>query len=161
MRLAGRERLGFYPLAVAEAKRIRGFLRFPSGSCAAVDPCIGEGVAFQIVTAEADTRRYGIELDAYRAEQACSVVDELIHGNCFDVQCPVESFSLDRCQRAERHLRTLRGGEQSTLPIDSSQHFMEERPARARYSTHAEVGSGFPVVDGFCGRPVQPRRPDP
>jgi SAM-dependent methyltransferase len=94
MRLAGRERLGFYPLPVAEAKRIRGFLSFPSSPGAVVDPCIGDGVAFQAVTADAQTRRYGIELDAYRAEQARTTVDELIQGNCFDVQCPVESFSL-------------------------------------------------------------------
>jgi hypothetical protein len=46
------------------------------------------------VTSDAQARRYGIELDAYRAEQARTAVDELIHGNCFDVQCPVESFSL-------------------------------------------------------------------
>lgn len=94
MRLAGRERLGFYPLPVAEAKRIRGLLSFPNSPCAALDPCIGDGVAFQSVTSGAPTRRYGIELDAYRAEQARGAVDELIHGNCFDVQCPVESFSL-------------------------------------------------------------------
>jgi tRNA1(Val) A37 N6-methylase TrmN6 len=94
VRLAGRERLGFYPLAVEEAKRIRRFLNFPSALCTALDPCIGDGVAFQAVTSDAQTRRYGIELDAYRAEQARSVVDEMIHANCFDVQCPVESFSL-------------------------------------------------------------------
>lgn len=94
MRLAGRERLGFYPLPVSEAKRIRGFLSFPSDSCAALDPCIGDGAAFQSVTSNTEARRYGIELDAYRAEQARSVVEELIQGNCFDVQCPVESFSL-------------------------------------------------------------------
>jgi len=94
VRLAGRERLGFYPLPVAEAKRIRGFLDFPGERCTALDPCVGDGVAFQTVTSDAQTRRYGIELDAYRAEQARSVVEELIHGNCFDVQCPVESFSL-------------------------------------------------------------------
>ncbi len=94
MRLAGRERLGFYPLPVAEAKRIRAFLSFPNGLCTALDPCIGDGVAFQAVTSDAQVRRYGIELDAYRADQARAVVDELIHGNCFDVQCPVESFSV-------------------------------------------------------------------
>ncbi|MBI3664318.1 MAG: hypothetical protein HY234_14880 [Acidobacteria bacterium] len=94
MRLAGRERLGFYPLPVAEAKRIRGFLSFTSGPCTSLDPCIGDGIAFQAVTSDAQMRRYGIELDAYRAEQAHALVDELIHGNCFDVQCPVDSFSL-------------------------------------------------------------------
>jgi hypothetical protein len=46
------------------------------------------------ITAETCARRYGIELDAYRAEQAAAVVDELIHGDCLNVHCPVESFGL-------------------------------------------------------------------
>ncbi len=94
MRLAGRERLGFYPLPMAEAIRIRAFLRFSEEGCGAVDPCIGEGAAFAQITAGAQAHRYGIELDAGRAEQARSLADEVIQGNCFDVQCPVESFSL-------------------------------------------------------------------
>jgi hypothetical protein len=75
VRLAGRERLGFYPLPVAEARRIREFLSYPNGLCAALDPCVGDGVAFQAVTSDAQARRYGIELDAYRAEQASSAVE--------------------------------------------------------------------------------------
>ena len=94
MRLAGRERLGFYPLPIAEARRIRTFLQFPDQVCSALDPCIGEGVAFVEVTRDAKTRRYGIELEAQRAALARSLADEVIQGNCFAVQCPVESFSL-------------------------------------------------------------------
>ena len=94
MRLAGRERLGFYPLPIAEAKRIRIFLQFPEQVCSALDPCIGEGVAFAEITRDAKTRQYGIELEAQRAALARSSADEVIHGDCFDVQCPVESFSL-------------------------------------------------------------------
>ncbi len=94
MRLAGRERLGFYPLPIAEAKRIRKFLQFPEHLCSALDPCIGEGVAFTEITHAARALRYGVELDAQRATLAQSSADEVIHGNCFDVQCPVESFSL-------------------------------------------------------------------
>jgi len=94
MRLAGRLRLGFYPLPLAEATRIRGFLQFGEKGCAAIDPCIGEGKAFGQITDGVRVHRYGIELDANRAEQARSVASEVIHGNCFDVQCPVESFSL-------------------------------------------------------------------
>jgi len=93
MRLRGRERLGFYPLPILEAGRIRRFLRFPA-HCSALDPCIGEGGAFAEVTNEARVTRYGIELEAQRALLARSSADEIIHGNCFDVQCPVESFSL-------------------------------------------------------------------
>ena len=66
MRLAGRARLGFYPLPAAEASRIRGFLQFPKVSWAALDPCIGDGVAFTAITADPDVLRYGIEIDAYR-----------------------------------------------------------------------------------------------
>jgi hypothetical protein len=115
MRLAGRERLGFYPLPIAEAKRIRKCLQFPEQVCSALDPCIGEGVAFTEITRDARALRYGVELDAQKATLAQSSADEVIHGNCFDVQCPVESFSLiylnppydfelseERSQRMER-----------------------------------------------------------
>ena len=94
MRLAGRERLGFYPLPIPEAERIRRFLRFPDQHCSVLDPCIGDGVAFAEITSDKRVSRYGVELDAGRAEQARGKVIEVIHGNCFDVQCPVESFSL-------------------------------------------------------------------
>jgi hypothetical protein len=94
MRLAGRARLGFYPLPIAEAERIRKFLQFSDQSCSALDPCIGEGAAFTEITRDARALRYGLELDAQRAAIAHSLVDEVIHGDCFDVQCPVESFSL-------------------------------------------------------------------
>jgi hypothetical protein len=94
MRLAGRQRLGFYPLPVPEAKRIHTFLSFPESACSILDPCIGEGVALAEITGEAHALRYGIELDAQRALLARSQADEVIQGNCFDVQCPVESFSL-------------------------------------------------------------------
>ena len=94
MRLAGRERLGFYPLPIPEAKRIRRFLRFPDQPCPALDPCTGDGAAFAEIASERKVLRYGVELDAGRAEQARTKGTEVIHGNCFDVQCPVESFSL-------------------------------------------------------------------
>ncbi len=94
MRLAGRERLGFYPLPIPEAERIRRFLAFPDKHCCALDPCVGDGVAFAEITADNKVLRYGVELDAGRPEQARSKGIDVIHGNCFDVQCPVESFSL-------------------------------------------------------------------
>jgi hypothetical protein len=37
--------------------------------------------------------RYGIELDAYRAERARSQIGKVIHGSAFDVHCPAESLS--------------------------------------------------------------------
>ena len=38
--------------------------------------------------------RYGIELDAYRAEQARERIANVIQGNTLEVHCPVESFGL-------------------------------------------------------------------
>jgi hypothetical protein len=94
MRLAGRERLGFYPLPAREAERIRRFLVFPDKPCCALDPCVGDGAAFAEIASDKKVLRCGVELDAGRAEQARNKGIEVIHGNCFDVQCPVESFSL-------------------------------------------------------------------
>ena len=94
MRIQGKLRLGYFPLPLTEARRIRACLRYPTSPLSAIDPCIGDGAAFLTITGESCTRRYGIELDAYRAEQAAAVVDELIHGDCLDVQCPVESCGL-------------------------------------------------------------------
>ena len=94
MRIQGKLRLGHFPLPLAEARRIRACLRYPASPFSAIDPCIGDGDAFLTITGESCARRYGIELDAYRAEQASSVVDEVIHGDCLDVDCPVESCGL-------------------------------------------------------------------
>ena len=94
MRLASRQKMGFYPLPVPEAERIRKFLQFPDHQCCALDPCIGEGIALAAITRDAKVIRYGVELDAGRAEQARTKGIDVIHGSCFDVLCPVESFSL-------------------------------------------------------------------
>ncbi len=94
MRLAGRTRLGFYPLPLPEAERIRRFLTFADKHCCALDPCVGDGAAFAEITSDTKALRYGLELDAGRAEQARTKGIDVVHVNCFDVQCPVESFSL-------------------------------------------------------------------
>jgi hypothetical protein len=94
MRPAGRMRLGFFPLPAAEAKRIHRLLQFPDQDCSALDPCIGDGAAFSQIASGAKVLRYGIELEANRAEAARPLVNDLVQGSCFDVQCPVESLSL-------------------------------------------------------------------
>lgn len=94
MRLGGRERLGFYPLPLREAERIRRFLAFSDKQCCVLDPCVGDGVAFAEIASAEKVLRYGVELDAGRADQSRSKGIEVIHANCFDVQCPVESFSM-------------------------------------------------------------------
>ena len=94
MRLAGRERLGFFPLPISEAERIRRLLRFPDQQCSVLDPCVGDGAAYDVIASDTKALRYGVELDAGRAELAQLKGIEVTRGNCFDIQCPVESFSM-------------------------------------------------------------------
>jgi SAM-dependent methyltransferase len=94
LRFQGKSRLGFYPLPLSEAQRIRRFLLFPDQPSSALDPCVGDGVAFEAITNGAEVFRYGIELDAYRAEQARQRISNIVQGNALEVQCPVESFAL-------------------------------------------------------------------
>ena len=94
MRFQGKSQLGFYPLPLPEAQRIRRFLCFPNASSSSIDPCVGDGVAFEAITSGAQTLCYGIELDAYRAEQARQRIPNIVQGNALEVQCAVECFGL-------------------------------------------------------------------
>ena len=95
MRFQGKSRLGFYPLPFSEAQRIRQFLWFPNAaSSSAIDPCVGDGVAFELISNGPEALRYGIELGAYRAEQAKQRIPNIVEGNTVEVQCPVECVGL-------------------------------------------------------------------
>jgi hypothetical protein len=89
--------MGYFPLPLSGAERIRKFLVFPVVPSSAVDPCVGDGLAFETITNGAQVLRYGIELDAYRAEQARERIPNTIHGNALEVHCPVESLGCAYC----------------------------------------------------------------
>lgn len=93
MRNQGKIKLGFYPLPVAEAVRLKNFLVFPE-RFSAVDPCIGDGVAFAKLLEGVTAHRYGIEIDAHRAEQAKALGIQTLQANALDVRCPTEGISL-------------------------------------------------------------------
>lgn len=93
MRPHGKTKLGFFPLSKVEAERLRNCLTFPNEG-AAVDPCVGDGVAFAHLVGRTTLERYGIEIDAYRAEQAKSLGIKTLHASTMDVHCPAESISL-------------------------------------------------------------------
>lgn len=93
MRPHGQTKLGFFPLPVAEAKRLRNWLIFPEGF-SAIDPCVGDGVAFAHLLRDVRTHRYGIEIDANRAEQAKALGIETLQANALDVRCQPEAVSL-------------------------------------------------------------------
>lgn len=94
MRTQARLKLGYYPLAAPEAQRIARYFQFSDQPASVLDPCAGTGSALCEITASAQVRRYGIELDAHRAEESRKILDELIQGSVFDTHASVESFSM-------------------------------------------------------------------
>jgi 16S rRNA G966 N2-methylase RsmD len=94
MRPKAKQKLGFYPLPEAEARRIRNYLQFPNEPASILDPCAGTGAALRALSDGASVRRYGIELDAYRADEARKVFDDVIQGSAFDTHASMDSFSL-------------------------------------------------------------------
>ena len=93
MRPHGKTKLGFFPLPVVEADRLRKSLIF-AGEFSALDPCVGDGVAFTQLLKGTAAHRYGIEIDANRAEQSRALGIETVHANTMDVRCPAEGLSL-------------------------------------------------------------------
>ena len=93
MRPNAKVRLGFYPLPVREAERLKNCLTFPP-KFSALDPCVGDGVAFTHLLKGTQAHRYGIEIDANRAEQASRLGIETLHANTMDVRCPAEALAL-------------------------------------------------------------------
>ena len=89
----GQTKLGFFPLPVAEAKRLKNWLTFPE-RFSAIDPCVGDGGAFAHLLHDVAAHRYGIEIDAYRAEQAKALGIETLQANAMDVRSQPEAVSL-------------------------------------------------------------------
>src|ERR1039458_8738770 len=92
-RSAARLKMGYYPLPESEGAKLRELLSF-TGPASVVDPCVGQGTALNLLTRGADVRRYGVELDAERAQAASAKGIEMIQGNAFDAVAKPESFSL-------------------------------------------------------------------
>jgi hypothetical protein len=93
MRSAARLKMGYYPLPESEGRKLRALLSC-ANQASAIDPCVGQGTALQLVTSNAPVRRYGVELDAERARIANAKGIETIQGNAFDAIARPESFSL-------------------------------------------------------------------
>jgi len=92
-RKAARLKMGYYPLPELEARNIHRLLSYPA-QASVIDPCVGTGAALNLITAGAALERYGVELDARRAEAARATGIRVIQGNAFDAHAKVESFSL-------------------------------------------------------------------
>jgi 16S rRNA G966 N2-methylase RsmD len=93
VRNAARIKLGYYPLPPTEGDRLRSLLVFSPGA-SALDPCAGTGAALHQLTRGAEVKKYAVELDAERAAAAAASGIATVHGNLFDTDSRVESFSF-------------------------------------------------------------------
>ncbi len=93
MRNAGRIKLGYFPLPVEEAQRMRALL-MPSAPYAAIDLCVGDGTALVELTKGTGAQLAGIELDADRAAAAAAKGIATVHGSAFECKVLAESCSL-------------------------------------------------------------------
>ena len=93
MRPHAKTKLGFFPLPLPEAERLRNCLTFPS-EFSALDPCVGDGAAFTRLLQGTCARCYGIEIDANRVEQARNLGIEVLQADALEVRCPTEVLSL-------------------------------------------------------------------
>jgi hypothetical protein len=93
MRNAGRLKLGYFPLPIEEAQKIRALL-VASGQYAAIDPCVGDGTALIEITKDTGACLAGIELDADRAAAAAAKGVVTVHGSAFECRVLVETCSL-------------------------------------------------------------------
>ena len=92
-RNASRLKLGYYPLVSGEVPADSSFPRISDGMRGTRSLCRdGRGTAADHWQTQA--RRYGIELDSFRAMEAGRVLDEVVQGSVFDTHCAVESYSL-------------------------------------------------------------------
>jgi Uncharacterised methyltransferase family (DUF6094) len=91
VRNVARIKLGYYPLPLAEGKRLRKLLVFSSGTASVVDPCVGTGNALHQLTDGAQLEKQGIELDANRASAAAVSGIRTIQGDLFNTIAKVDS----------------------------------------------------------------------
>ena len=93
MRIAGRLKLGFYPLPIREAEAASALASISRRIFCLRTLRRGRGGLFAIARST-KAHAYGIEIDAYRAEQAAQLGIQVTQANALTVRCPAESVPL-------------------------------------------------------------------
>ena len=93
MRPQGKNRAGILPPARGGSRTAEA-LPYLASAFWALDPCVGDGVTFNRLLDGVTAHRYGIEIDANRAEQATALGIETLQANTMDVRCAAEAVSL-------------------------------------------------------------------
>lgn len=127
MRNVARLKLGYYPLPEAEAHNLRKLLVFPEKKTSVVDPCVGAGLALNLITQGANVEKHGIELDASRVEAAQASGIHTIYGNLFNTIGRVETFSLLYLNPPyDSEISTLNNRRMEYLFLDYTAHWLIE-----------------------------------
>ncbi len=93
MRLAGREAMGYYPTPVSVVERIKSFIQIPNYSVTLLDPCAGESLALNKLAEGLQATTYGIELDNYRAQEAKTRIQNVLHCGFEEARISNRAFS--------------------------------------------------------------------
>lgn len=104
MRLAGQEKMGYYPTPEPVARQIGRLLRAGQpGPIRALDPCCGEGTALRLAIEALDistggcqtpAETYGVELDRTRAHAAREGLTCVLHADLRSVRASNQAFGL-------------------------------------------------------------------
>ena len=93
MRLAGREAMGYYPTPISVIERITSFIHEPKQPVTILDPCAGEGLAATKLADAISAETYGIELDAFRAREAKTRIQHVLHCGFEEARITNRAFS--------------------------------------------------------------------
>ena len=93
--LCRQESAWLLPAAIARGTADSQIPWFPGASSSALNPCVGDGVAFEAITNGAELLRYGIDLDAYRAEQARHRIPNTVHPPQPSTVCRIQYSTRD------------------------------------------------------------------
>ncbi len=100
MRLAGQEKLGYYPTPPETLRLLAQALKPETGGLLRLlDPCAGKGEALAAVAKALEDQggqvtTYGVELSDVRAQEAVQVLDHVIQATWWDVTTRNKAFSL-------------------------------------------------------------------
>ncbi len=85
--------MGYYPTPISVIEKIRSFIHEPKQSVTILDPCVGEGLAVAKLAAALSAETYGIELDAFRAREAKTRIQHILHCGFEEARITNRAFS--------------------------------------------------------------------
>jgi hypothetical protein len=104
VRFVGKSRLGFYPLPLSEAMRIRRFLLFPDQPSSALDPCVNVLFWTGSISFPTLLRYLARDIDNHMAHWKSHCADQRRYrsrlGSCRSR--PARSLRMDRLARHSR-----------------------------------------------------------